>query len=304
MNIDFSSGPKQVNQFNLSRKHELIDENIRLEASGAPIPGWIELSPVDLCNRTCAFCPRADPEIAPNRKLYMSMELCESLTRQLEEFGFEGTVVLGGYGEPLLHPDIIQLVRTLSAVCNTELVTNGDRLSSECARSLVDAGIGKVLVSLYDGPEQMEELQAVLKEAGVPPEHFILRPRWQDAVEDYGLILTNRAGTVTVGNQSELRLKEKCFYPHYMMMVDWNGEVFPCPQDWHRNTPMGNISKESVMDVWLSEQYREFRVHLAAASRCHHPCNHCNARGVLHGQGHAGAWTKFYESGKEGPELS
>ena len=289
-----SPGPEEVNQLNLQRKNGLIDLEVARNQDGVPLPSWVELSVVDLCNRTCEFCPRSDPEIAPNRKHYMTLELCERLAEQLKAIEFSGTIVLGGYGEPLLHPQVNQIIETFSRVSNTEVVTNGDRLGVKIAQDLVRHGAAKTLVSLYDGPEQLEKFNDVLTSAKIPLNRFLLRPRWHTAGDDFGLILTNRAGTVSVGNQPELREREKCFYPHYMMMIDWNGDVFPCPQDWHRKNPVGNVDHQSLMDVWLAPKYQDFRERLAQADRGLFPCNQCNARGVLHGENHAHAWERYY----------
>jgi len=287
-------GPEEVNQFNLQRKSELIDLELVQSSNKIPLPSWIELSVVDLCNRVCEFCPRSDPSIAPNRKHYMTLDLCENLAEQLREAGFSGTIVLGGYGEPLLHPRVNQIIEVFSRVGNTEVVTNGDRLSLEVAQNLVRHGASKMLVSMYDGPEQLKKFNDVLSAANVPSQRFLLRPRWHGAEENFGLILTNRAGTVSIGKQRESSEVEKCFYPHYMMMIDWNGDVFPCPQDWHRKNPMGNVAEKPFMDVWLSKEYQKYREHLANAQRCLFPCNQCNARGVLHGENHAQAWENYY----------
>ena len=52
---------------------------------------------------------------------------------------------------------------------------------------------------------------------------------------DYGVRVTNRVGTVSVGyNQKQKLFKNKCYYTAYQMLIDWNGDVFLCPQDWQR----------------------------------------------------------------------
>ena len=28
-------------------------------------------------------------------------------------------------------------------------------------------------------------------------------------------------------------------------MIDWNGNVYLCPQDWDRRLPVGNVSQEN-----------------------------------------------------------
>ena len=62
--------------------------------------------------------------------------------------------------------------------------------------------------------------------------------------EEYGLKLTNRTGTIDVGPQEEIGEHKTCFYPSYQALIDWNGDVFLCPQDWQRRVTMGNIMQK------------------------------------------------------------
>ena len=50
----------------------------------------------------------------------------------------------------------------LSKVCNTEITTNGDPLTKKTIRKLVDSGINKIVVSLYDGPHQVDKFKTLL----------------------------------------------------------------------------------------------------------------------------------------------
>ena len=62
------------------------------------------------------------------------------------------------YGEPLLHNDISYIVKKLSNVSKVEVITNGDVLSAKRLQELYLNDVSKVLVSMYDGPEQIKNL--------------------------------------------------------------------------------------------------------------------------------------------------
>ena len=64
------------------------------------------------------------------------------------------------------------------------------------------------------------------KNANVPKDVVILRDRWYNADSDFGVKLTNRAGTIETGNQISKNKFSKCFYTAYQFLVDWNGDVF------------------------------------------------------------------------------
>lgn len=285
---------------NLKRKEDLIDYEVRLHPDGYPLPAWIELSPTDLCNRKCVFCPKSDPVHYPNRKLHMVPEIYERLARELENITYCGTVVLAGYGEPLLSPHLMDMVMCLSRAARVELVTNGDHMSiwdRNYAALLYRMGLSMFVVNMYDGPQQEERFHQLFRGAGIPDDHYLLRDRWHGPEQDYGIKLTNRAGVVTIGNQAPIVPDKICHYPAYSMMIDWDGEVRVCAQDWHRKISLGNINKESLLDIWTSAKAREYRMALAHGRRGLDPCAGCNADGTLHGAGHAEAWVRYYARG-------
>ena len=44
---------------NLNRRSPLVNDGI-VFFNKIPMPTWIELSLIDVCNRTCSFCPKSD----------------------------------------------------------------------------------------------------------------------------------------------------------------------------------------------------------------------------------------------------
>jgi radical SAM protein with 4Fe4S-binding SPASM domain len=103
-------------------------------------------------------------------------------------------------------------------------------------------------------------------------------------------VLTNRAGTTDAGNQREADENRPCFYPQYALQADWNGDVLLCPQDWKKRVKLGNLSAQSLWDVWTGGIAMKHRMRLLAGKRNCAPCSGCNAAGTLHGKDHAAAW--------------
>ena len=281
---------------NLKRKEDLIDYTVHLHPDGYPLPAWIELSPTDLCNRKCVFCPKSDPAL-PNRSLSMLPDTYQSIAHGLGKIGYRGTVVLAGYGEPLLSPYILDMVRSFALVCRVELVTSGDRLTQDTMANLHAVGLAMCVVNLYDGPQQETQFIDRFHRAGVPEDHYLLRDRWHGWERDWGVKLTNRAGVVTIGNQPPVVRDMTCYYPAYSMMVDWNGKVWVCAQDWNRQVALGDLTTQSPLEVWTSPMARTYRMALVHGRRGLSPCHGCNACGTLHGSGHAEAWASYYARG-------
>jgi radical SAM protein with 4Fe4S-binding SPASM domain len=284
---------------NLKRVSLLVDQSVQMDRDGMPLFSWLELSTIDVCNRACIFCPKSNDSIAPNQPhAILPPVLYQKMAAELSDLKYQGTIMLAGYGEPMLHPNLNELISTFSAVCNTEITTNGDLLNVLSIQGMISAGISKIIVSMYDGAYQTEYFTSLFEEAEAPKETYILRDRWYGADKDFGVKLTNRGGTITTGDQDHVDIKHACYYPHYMMMIDWNGDCFLCTQDWNRRKRSGNAMLQPLTEIWNSKVLRQYRSRLAKGKRDMSPCNNCNADGTLHGEKHADCWDGYYKKSK------
>ena len=276
---------------NIRRKARYIDQLQMVD--GAPLFSWIDINPTELCNRKCVFCPRVDPKVYPNLNLHMDIKVAQKMAAELRALKYKGGIIFSGFGEPILHREFTGLVAAFGHDLHTELVTNGDRLTVPLLKELYAAGMGVILVSMYDGPHQIEHFTKMFKESGINEEQYVLRDRWYDLEKDFGLKLTNRAGKVQTGHQQEVDVHRPCFYTHYSMMINWNGDVLLCVQDWNKEVKFGNVEKQSLLEIWGSPKFKEYRKQLGQGSRSLTPCNGCNVNGTLHGAKHAETWMKI-----------
>ena len=293
-NPPFPLDPKETIKKNIKRRKLIVDDGITL-FKGVPLPTWIELSLIDVCNRSCSFCPKSDDSVAPDTYQKMSKKLIDKLHDDLKKMNYKGSLALCGYGEPLLHKDIEYIVKKLSNVADVEIVTNGDPLNHKMITKLYKANAARLLISLYDGPEQIEKFKDMTQRANIPDDFVILRDRWYTQTENFGVKLTNRAGTIKTGNQIGNDVHTTCYYPSYQFLIDWNGDIFLCPQDWQRRQAMGNMMQEEVFNIWVSNIIKKYRIDLLKGKRCNNPCKTCNAQGTLLGVNHAKMWREIYK---------
>jgi len=250
----------------------------------------VELNSTELCNRTCWFCPRANAEVYPNRNLNMSPGLAQKVAKDLAEFGYRGRISLSGFGEPLLNKNLAEIISALRTHLPKNTIdtnSNGDRLTVERIAALFEAGITFIYVNLYDSSDQEAPIRAQFEEAGIPQDKFKIRPHWDSEEDDWGLILNNRSGMI-VDPENGLEipkepLKRPCYYPFSRLLIDWNGDVPLCSNDWGRKRIVGNVGFESVKDIWMSDGMAEARKELMCSDRSSAPCNKCSVNGILTG---------------------
>lgn len=293
---------------NIPRKGKVIQQHLqdtRLEAAAPPFFSLIEFNLSGLCNRVCEFCPRVDPDIFPNINEHIRVELYEKIMTQLAEVEYDGMILYSGFGEPLLYKNLEMVIEISKRHCpnvRIESVTNGDQLSVDRLKSLFAAGLDTLLISLYDGPEQVDIFKSMMAEAGISEKQIVLRTRWLSAEEHYGITLVNRSGMVEIPQVGIGALKEplkrRCFYPFYQVVVDHDGSVLLCTHDWGKKLIVGNLKNQTIHELWNSDVVRQVRLNLAREDRSLSPCNLCDADGVLMGENHFDQWMEYYEAQK------
>ena len=75
----------------------------------------------------------------------------------------------------------------------------------------------------------------------------------------------NWAGSYPInsnGAQKNTAKSEKfsaCTFPWYAMVILWNGEIAPCPQDFFGHLIMGNLENSSIGAIWHNNLYSRLR---------------------------------------------
>lgn len=246
----------------------------------------VDITTIDLCNRSCVFCPRHDPRVYPNRNLRMTDQGAEIISQRLADIDYTGTIAISGFGENLLNPDIVNIVRVLrkhNSRAYIECNTNGDPLTSELAEDLITAGLDVLNVNMYDGPNQIAEFDEILNR--IPTDRYKYRIHWDP--KDHGIIFNNRSGMIKWIDDTDSHEKvksNKCYYPFYKLYIDWNGDVLFCANDWGRVRVVGNLMQQPIYEVWMSKEMQRVRMRLSKGNRNFKPCDKCNVIGTLVGE--------------------
>jgi len=247
----------------------------------------VEINTTELCNRKCVFCPRYDKNVYPNRNLNMTVETAELIGKNLNINNYKGKISFSGFSENFINKKFVDIVAKLREYLPDSLFecnTNGDFVTENYVQRLYDAGLNLLYINLYDGIDQIEKFDKIMKP--FDKEKYKYRAHYSQA--DYGLNLNNRGGSITwlgMDEQSVEELEGKpCHYPFYKMFVDWNGDVIFCSNDWQKEIKVGNMTKQTLEEVWLGEKLNIERKRLIKGDRSKSPCNKCSVNGQLFGK--------------------
>ena len=106
----------------------------------------IYIEPTNTCNLNCSTCIR---NIWDEPDSFMSKVTFVNILKHINEISPIPSVFFGGYGEPLNHPDIFEMINKLkNNNIKVELITNGILLTKKVAELLIDIGLDRIWVSI------------------------------------------------------------------------------------------------------------------------------------------------------------
>ncbi|MFM6929762.1 MAG: radical SAM/SPASM domain-containing protein [Bdellovibrio sp.] len=229
------------------------------------------------CNRTCAYCPNSMTERKHQGR--MTESLFRQILGELKQLNYQGRISYHFYNEPLLSPDLdkfVLLTKEYLPQCRIEIFTNGTLLNEARLLDLITRGVDKFTVTKHHSTKEYP-FEDLLKTLSPEVRDKIKFQHYKD------LILTSRGGLLGIGYKEEKPpLNLPCFIPSMVLIVTVNGNVVPCYEDYNEENFMGNLKDKSLMEIWHSDKYRQFRKDLQQRKRDAYPvCRSCNCRMII-----------------------
>ena len=244
---------------------------------------YVEIT--NVCNLRCSFCPGTK-----RRQGFMTAEDFRSIAEK-----FRGAVqylYLHVMGEPLLHPELAQILSTAAELGFRVCVTTNGTLLEKAGDTLLDCPtLHKVSVSVHsfegnDGGDMRPYLESVWRFAEKLSQKGVIAALrlWNEggAEERNGEVLSflrektegmhweeKRDGSFTLRERLFLERAEKFEWPdlsapesgtefclglrdQIAVLVD--GTVVPCCLDHEGDIPLGNLLKEELEDILAGER--------------------------------------------------
>ena len=167
--------------------------------------------------------------------------------------------------EPLLFPNLEQFVQYASQELPSSriiILTNGLLLTEERTKRLLEAGIKELTINNYTKrpdtfPEKFFRIGKLCGPYGI---QFLAQTRNIDEV------LNSRGGT-SPNKKSQGIVHDSCPYPFSQFNVNGRGLVSKCCADVLFKDPMGDVTKEKVLDIWNGENFQRVRSALEQGKR-------------------------------------
>jgi radical SAM protein with 4Fe4S-binding SPASM domain len=266
----------------------------REERRRAEHPAIDQIELTNRCPYTCGMCPRT---ISMTRGLGdMSLDLFRRVIDQIS--GRQSFVALHHFGESLLHRGLAEAVAyAQQAGVRTGLSCNPPSLRPAIAESILDAGMANLVLSMDSldpdtyrhirGPAARADVADAnvrelvrLRDAGGYDTSITLQMINMDANAEEGEAFLQYGRDVGVDRVVVIRLGKwdfpdeyieqigevtapgyttPCVLPWSSIAVMWDGRVVPCCHDYDGCVVLGDLSRQSLQEVWESSAAEAFR---------------------------------------------
>jgi len=256
------------------------------------LPDIMQVETTSLCNLSCVFCPH---DQMTRRRGFLDLGLVDALLPELDHVASLG---LHHMGEPLLHPQIAEIIaRFENAGISTTISTNGTLLGPELGQRLISAGLSRLIISLDGFRDEtytrlrrggrLEQVMANLDRfldlktrstTGRPfvQVKMILTPEASSEVDDFIGRWVHRAGVDQIvlndertwagarirheGYVSRPGYRLPCRYLWESLVVLWDGRVVPCCKDYDGVYVVGNLAEgDHISDIWQNDMMVSLR---------------------------------------------
>ncbi len=204
------------------------------------------------CNRRCTYCPNHDN---PTPTLFADESIIYKALNDLKNMKYSGWITWNFFNEPTLDDRLLKFFKDATIIApsiTNILISNGDFLSLEKAQEYKKHGVDQFIVTIHDkNPDRLyNKLLPIKENIG---ESFILKKQLNKE-EMY-----TRAGNIKVDRTNlSFTSCNFCVNP----VIDKDGNVLMCCNDYFRETKRGNIMNSSIIDIWNDKEYKRIRKEL------------------------------------------
>lgn len=278
-----------------------------------PFPLHLDIETTNFCNLRCPHCAASWDNWAGKKKGSMDFLVFKKI---IDEGVKEGlySIKFSLRGEPLLHRDIIKMIRYAKqkGIIDMYFNTNGMLLTKEMSEKLIDAGLNRISIStdgwdkesfeknrlgakldvVYKNIETLRKLRGkrgvdypkiriqTVMLPGIEKHMKEFTGLWQPLADEVGYLDAREEGPGV--DHRGLKGNWACPFLWQRMVILWDGTLLPClmhgVEDFSLMS-LGNVRDVSIRDMWNSEKVNGYReLHKKGLSHRIMACDICSYR--------------------------
>lgn len=278
--LDRSAGDVSETEWNEATKN-----NLRIEAVNDMVEqlhgkevlfDHVEIETVNRCNGSCDFCP-VSKNRDPREYKKMTEELFQNIIGQLADMNYSGKLALFSNNEPFLDEDILerhQYARNMLPNARMHLFTNGTLLTLYKFKELVQY-LDELIIDNYQ--QELKLIKPCEEIAAYCEEHPELKKKVTIVLRKPHEILSTRGGDAPNRKEMVSYGKVRCVLPYKQLIIRPDGKVSLCCNDPLGRNTLGDLTKESIMEVWKGQRFRVIREALYQGRENWQHCRYCDA---------------------------
>ena len=268
------------------------------ENRAANAPDHVQIQTVTGCNANCIFCPNGKTRKLIPRGRRMDWDLYRSIVDQCIELGIRRYSVYL-MNEPMLDRELAERVAYVSARIKkpqyVKVTSHGGLLTERMAKGLLDSGLDKLKISVQSlnadtyrrimglalektlknidcllelkirGGYKLPRLEIVMVDSIQTHDEIPrIRRYWQDReIKLYIEPVENRADQQNIRDTAvgEHSLKSFSWCRRLMeqIYILYDGRMVQCCADWEQRSIMGDLTTQSLADIWYGQRYTDYR---------------------------------------------
>jgi MoaA/NifB/PqqE/SkfB family radical SAM enzyme len=225
---------------------------------------WVAIETTDICTRRCEYCPLSQSP----RKNFLDEIIFYRILNELKEINYRGKICFSNYGGPLVDerlPIFVRKTREYFPDLFINMSTNGDLLTPEKFREIIDAGMNEICITQHGDIEPNNHRRLKLELTDEEKKHII----WINLNKDS--LLSNRGGTVEVNSK---RIAKKICY-QTTLIIRADATITLCCHDYFGEITLGDLKKKSIMDIWDDSKNIAIRKNLYNGFAVNTMCKKC-----------------------------
>lgn len=262
-----------INKKNLAR--DTVNKRVEQLRGKEILFDHVEIETVNRCNGNCDFCPVSRKNDTREYK-EMPQELFEKIIDELAELNYSGKLALFSNNEPFLDEKIIErhrYARVKLPNARLHLFTNGTLLTLEKFIEIVDL-LDELIIDNYQ--QELHLIKPCQIIAEYCKEHPELTKKVTIVLRKPHEILSSRGGDAPNRKQLVSYGEDRCILPYKQLIIRPDGKVSLCCNDPLGKNTLGDVSKDSLVDVWFNDRFKMVRKCLYEGRKNWKHCEFCD----------------------------